>query len=303
LPDLPLSYRDYAKWQRDYLKGDTLDRLLNYWRQQLSGAPPLLELPTDRPRPPVRLSRGAIVSFTLGTVVTDGINALARSESATPFMVALTAFAMLLSRYSAQSDIVIGSPIANRDRPETAELIGLFVNTLALRIRLDGNPSFRQQLAQVRDLTLDAYAHQELPFGLLVRELKPQRSAAYNPLFQVLFNLHNLPFLGAAFGAPRERKTEISLAIGSAVPSAPKFDLELALTETPSGFSGGLEYDGNLFDESTANQIIRDFADILTTVTADPDRRLRDLPGGAGSMGSEAVGLPTDDFQFDDDLN
>lgn len=300
LPELPISYRDYATWQRAHLKAETLDRLLSYWRGQLSGAPPLLELPTDRPRPAARFSRGATLTFTLGTRLTGRINALGRAENATPFMVMLAAFAALLSRYSGQDDVVIGSPIANRQPPETAGLVGLFVNTLALRVRLAGDPSFRNLLARVRDITLDAYAHQALPFGLLVQALKPPRNPSYNPLFQVLFNLHNLPFLGTQFGSGLEQKPEVSLAIGAAVPSAPKFDLELALTETPAGFVGGLEYDGNLFDESTAIRMIRDFADILTAFVAEPDRHLQDIAVGAPVVAGLTAGLPTDDFQFDD---
>jgi amino acid adenylation domain-containing protein len=300
LPELPISYRDYATWQRAHLKDETLDRLLTYWRRQLSGAPPLLELPTDRPRPAARYSRGATLTFTLGTRLTGRINALGRAENATPFMVMLTAFAALLSRYSGQDDVVIGSPIANRQPPETAGVVGLFVNTLALRVRLAGDPSFRNLLARVRDVTLDAYAHQALPFGLLVQALKPPRNPSYNPLFQVLFNLHNLPFLGTQLGSALEQKPEVLLTIGAAVPSAPKFDLELALTETPAGFVGGLEYDGNLFDESTAIRMIRDFADILTAFVAEPDRHLQDIPVGAPVVAGETVGLPTDDFQFDD---
>jgi non-ribosomal peptide synthetase component F len=240
------------------------------------------------------------VTFTLGTRLSDRINAIGRAEAATPFMVMLTAFATLLNRYSGQDDVVIGSPIANRHPPETAGLVGLFVNTLALRVKMAGNPSFRNLLARVRDVTLDAYAHQALPFGLLVQALKPPRNVSYNPLFQVLFNLHNLPSAPTLFGPALEQQPEVSLAIGPAVPSAPKFDLELALTETPAGFVGGLEYDGNLFDESTAIRMIHDFAEILETFVAEPDRHLQDIAIGTAVVDGNAVALPTDDFQFDD---
>jgi hypothetical protein len=186
LPELALQYADYAVWQREQLAGEVLDRQLSYWREQLAGVPELLELPTDHPRPAVQTYRGASVPVELSL---ERLQSLGRSEEATLYMVLLGAFQVLLSKYSGNEDIVVGSPIAGRTRKEVEELIGFFVNTLVLRTDLSGDPSFRETLRRVREVTLGAYAHQELPFEKLVAELQPERSLSHTPLFQVAFAL------------------------------------------------------------------------------------------------------------------
>ena len=191
LADLPIQYADYAVWQREWLQGETLERQLTYWKSHLSGAPALLELPTDRPRPAVQTFQGAVKHWELSEELTRGLNALSRQEDATLFMTLLAVFQVLLARYSGQEDIVVGTAIANRTRAEVEDLIGFFLNTLALRGDLSGNPSFVELLGRVREAALGAYAHQDLPFEKLVEELQPQRSMSHSPLFQVMFVIRN----------------------------------------------------------------------------------------------------------------
>ena len=192
LPALPVQYADYAQWQRETLQGAALDQQLAYWRTRLAGLPPL-ELPTDRPRPPVQGYRGARHPVALPAQLSAALNELSRRERVTPYMLLLAAFQVLLARYSGQEDIAVGSPIAGRSRREFEGLIGFFVNTLVLRSDLSGNPRFRELLARVREHALDAYAHQEVPFEKLVEELKPQRDLSRSPLIQAMFALQNAP--------------------------------------------------------------------------------------------------------------
>ncbi|HVG44527.1 MAG TPA: condensation domain-containing protein, partial [Longimicrobium sp.] len=198
LPELAVQYADYAVWQREQLAGEVLDRQLSYWRERLAGAPELLELPTDHPRPAVQTYRGATVPVELSLELLEGLQALGRSEGATLYMVLLGAFQVLLSKYSGSEDVVVGSPIAGRTRKEVEELIGFFVNTLVLRTDLSGDPSFREVLRQAREVTLGAYEHQEVPFERLVAELQPERTLSHSPLFQVLLTLQNAGGGGAA---------------------------------------------------------------------------------------------------------
>ncbi|HYH79478.1 MAG TPA: amino acid adenylation domain-containing protein, partial [Longimicrobium sp.] len=191
LPELPVQYADYAVWQREQLEGEVLDRQLAYWRERLAGAPDLLELPTDHPRPAVQTFRGATVPVDLSPELLERLQALGRSEGATLYMTLLGAFQVLLSKYSGSEDVVVGSPIAGRTRGEVEELIGFFVNTLVLRTDLSGDPSFREVLRRVGEVTLGAYEHQEMPFEKLVAELQPERSLSHSPLFQVMFTLQN----------------------------------------------------------------------------------------------------------------
>jgi len=193
LPELPIQYPDYTEWQRGWLQGETLERMLSYWRGRLKGASGVLDLPADHPRPLVTRHRGAQVRFVIPLPVAQALSALAQREGATLFMALLTAYKLLLSRYSGQEDIVVGSPIAGRDRPELEGLIGLFVNTLVLRTDLSGAPGFRELLRRVRETCLGAYAHQLFPFEKLVEELKPERDLSRNPLFQMMFVLQNYP--------------------------------------------------------------------------------------------------------------
>ncbi|MFP2960203.1 amino acid adenylation domain-containing protein [Myxococcus sp. 1LA] len=272
LPELPLQYADYAVWQREWLQGDVLEAQLGYWKQRLEGAPRLLELPTDRPRPAVQSLEGAYAPFTLGLELSDAVQALARREGATPFMVLLAAFQAVLARYSGQDDISVGSPIAGRTRAETEGLIGFFVNTLVLRTRLDGNPSFRDLLARVRDVTLGAYAHQDVPFEKLVEVLRPERSLSHSPLFQVMLTFDSTPDAGSV------AQTGMALKPVSVEHRVSRFDLTLGFVEGKDGFSGGLEYSTALFDPETAERLLGHLRTLLTGAVAAPDCSVFALP-------------------------
>ena len=271
LPELPIQYADFAVWQRQWLQGEVLEEQLSYWKQQLGGSLPVLELPTDRPRPAVQTFEGAIQSFVLSSDLTNALKALSRREGVTLFMTLLAAFRTLLYRYTGQWDILVGSPIANRNRAEIERLIGFFVNTLVLRIDLSGNPTFRELLCRVREVTLEAYAHQDLPFEKLVEELQPERDMSRNPLFQVVFALQNV--LVEAPALPGLTVSPVEVHNGTA-----KFDLTLELWERPEGFCGRLEYDTGLFDATTISRLLGNFQTLLEGIVANPDQCLVDLP-------------------------
>ncbi|HEX2076802.1 MAG TPA: condensation domain-containing protein, partial [Longimicrobium sp.] len=270
LRELGVQYADYAVWQREQLEGEALDRQLAYWRERLAGAPELLELPADRPRPPVQTYRGATVPVELSPELLERLQALGRSEGATLYMVLLGAFQVLLSKYSGSEDIVVGSPIAGRTRGEVEELIGFFVNTLVLRTDLGGDPSFRQVLGRAREATLGAYEHQEVPFERLVEELQPERSLSHSPLFQVMFALQNAGGGGGAL--PGLSVSGVDAELASA-----KFDLSLALTATSRGLRGGLTYSTDLFERSTVLRMLSHLERVLEQVAADADVRLSQL--------------------------
>ena len=270
LPELAVQYADYAVWQREQLAGETLDRQLAYWRERLAGAPELLELPTDHPRPAVQTYRGAVVPVELSPELLERLEALGRSEGATLYMVLLGAFQVLLSKYGAGEDVVVGSPIAGRTRGEVEALIGFFINTLVLRTDLSGDPGFREVLRRVREVTLGAYEHQEVPFEKLVAELQPERSLSHAPLFQVMFTLQNAGGGGGALAG-----LEVSV-VGAAMEIA-KFDLSLVLTATPQGLRGGLNYSTELFEPGTAERMVRHLERVLEQVAADADARLSRL--------------------------
>jgi amino acid adenylation domain-containing protein len=275
LPDLPIQYADFARWQAEWMRGEVLEQHLAYWRTQLAGISPVLDLPADRPRPPAQSHRGAQYTFLLERRVCDGLNALSRREGVTLFMTLLAAFKTLLHRYTGQTDIVVGSPIAGRTRVELENLIGFFVNTLVLRTDLSNDPTFRELLGRVREVTLGAYAHQDMPFEKLVEELQPARDLSRNPLFQVMFVLQNL--------ATPERT---SRGAANPVPQVPpvangtaKFDLTLSVAETGNGGAQGfLEYNTDLFDEATVVRMMERFQILLSGITDDPNRRLSRLP-------------------------
>ncbi len=271
LPALAWQYGDFAAWQRQRLAGETLAAELAHWRQRLAGAPAELELPFDRPRPEVPAHRAGSVPIRLAAAPAERLAALAQEERATLFMVLLAAFQTLLGRTSGQDDVVVGTPIANRTRLETEPLIGFFVNTLALRAELAGEPPFRALLAQVRETTLAAYAHQELPFERLVEELNPERSLARTPLFQVLFSLQNTP--GGSLELPGLSLAPLPLAAGGA-----KFDLSLFVSQEPSGLFGDLGYDAALFDAASARRLAAHLEVLLAGIAADPDRPISRLP-------------------------
>ena len=271
LEDLAVQYADYAVWQREWLQGEVLNRQLSYWKQQLEQAPAALELPTDRPRPPVQSYCGARQGFRLSDELSRGLQDLSRREGATLFMTLLAAFQVLLSRYSNQEDVSVGTPIAGRQQRETEGLIGFFVNMLVMRAQVQGGGSFRELLQQVREMSLGAYAHQEMPFEKLVEEMGVERELSRSPLFQVLFVLQNAPM-------PPLSLSGLTLTIVEVESSTSKFDLLLAMTETTEGLAGTIEYNTNLFDASTITRMLGHFENLLEAIVADPSQRISNLP-------------------------
>jgi Condensation domain len=274
LAELPVQYPDFAAWQRDWLRGAVLDEQLGYWRAQLAGAPALLELPADHPRPAVQSFAGAAHAFEIEPRLAEALRALSRREGATLFMTLLAAFKVLLLRHSGQSDLVVGTPIANRTRAEVEGLIGFFVNTLALRTDLSGDPPFTELLARVREQTLGAYTHQDLPFERLVEELQPERTLSHNPIFQVMFTLQNAgpaPSAGAASDAAAGTGSA-QLGNGSA-----KFDLSLLTVETDNGLLGVFEYTTDLFEAARIERMGEELVSIVDKVVSHPEIRLSEL--------------------------
>ncbi|HZI14651.1 MAG TPA: amino acid adenylation domain-containing protein, partial [Myxococcus sp.] len=265
LPELPLQYADYAAWQRQWLVGAPLEQQLDYWRQALAGLAPL-NLPTDKPRPAVQRYRGATLGFTLPKPLADGLKALARQEGTTLFMVLLGAWQVLLHRYSGQDDIAVGTPVAGRKQPEVEGLIGFFVNTLVLRMRLGGTPSFREVLARVKESTLGAYAHQDLPFEKLVEELEPRRDLSRQPLFQVAFMLANVPLGELSLPGVAVRREVLETQTS-------KFDLSLSLTETAEGLEGALEYATDLYAPATVARLAGHLRVLLESIVQQPGQR------------------------------
>ena len=272
LPELPIQYADFAAWQRNWLQGDVLDRLVRYWTRQLAGVP-ALELPTDRPRPAVRTARGANRTFAVTPALTEAIDALGRRHGATTFMVLLAAFQTLLHRYSGQDDFAVGTPIANRNRAEIEGLIGYFVNMLALRADLSGDPSFIELLERTRQVALEAYEHQDLALDKLIEVLQPPRDLSRTPLFQVMFVLQNAPQHDLGRGDVTVEPLFVGQGNGTA-----KFDLTLALEEQGAGLAGGVEYNTELFDEATIVRLLDQFQTLLEGIVAQPESRLSQLP-------------------------
>jgi amino acid adenylation domain-containing protein len=270
LPKLPLQYADFAVWQRQQLQGKALDQHISYWKEQLGGAPATLELPTDRPRPAVQTYRGTNCPLELSGALTESLKTLSRAENATLFMTLLAAFQTLLFRYSGQEDLVVGTPIANRTRPEIEPLIGFFANTLALRADLSGNPTFRDLLARVKATALGAYAHQEMPFEKIVEELRPERSLSHNPIFQVLFSLQNTP--RQDFALPG-----LTVTLLPTDQSTSKFDLSLFMAEDRGNLSGRLEFNTDLFDEAAAARMMEHFRVLLQDIAAHPETPVSEL--------------------------
>ena len=279
LAPLAVQYADYAVWQRDWLSGEMLAQQMAWWREHLAGAPSALELPTDRPRPKVRTGRGAIrTGFSCGPEVMRAVSALSRRAGTTHFMTLLAAFELLLHRTTGQSDLVVGVPIANRGRGETETLIGLFLNTLALRSDLTGSPRVGELLRQVRDTTLAAYEHQDLPFEKLVAELQPQRDPSRTPLFQAMF-----VFLHAAEDEPGFAGIEAApLPVASA---SAKFDLQFGLTwqgdprhARAGELAGAIEYDRELFDAATIERLGSHWTTLLAAMAANPEAEIAALP-------------------------
>ncbi|QFS50801.1 non-ribosomal peptide synthetase [Nostoc sphaeroides] len=270
LPQLPIQYADFAVWQRQWLQGEVLNNQVNYWKQQLGGDLPVLESPTDRPRPAIQTDRGATESFALSESVTAALKNLSQQEGVTLFMTLLAAFKVLLHRYTQQDDILVGTPIANRNRSEIEGLIGFFVNTLVLRSNLAGNPTFKELLAQVREVTLGAYAHQDLPFEQLVEELQPERDLSHSSLFQVMFILQNAPT--EVLHLPDLTLDPLKIESQTA-----NFDLTLSMVETEIGIKGGIEYNTDLFDADRISRMLGHFLTLLESIIAHPEQPISDL--------------------------
>ncbi|MBT8407959.1 MAG: AMP-binding protein, partial [Deltaproteobacteria bacterium] len=266
LPELPIQYADFAHWQREWLQGEVLENQLSYWRNQLEGVS-LLQLPTDHPRPAVQTYRGASQSLLLSATLTEALNALSQSEGATLFMTLLAAFNTLLYRHTGQEDIVVGSPIANRNRVEIEGLIGFFVNSLAMRTDLSGNPTFRELIRRVKKVALGAYEHQDLPFEKLVEELNPERDMSHTPLFQVMINMTNV----------RDTAFELHNLSAERLPSVEsqsKFDFTLYATEIASGIRLRLDYNTDLFGSWRMAQMLKQYQILLESIVSDSDQRI-----------------------------
>ncbi len=270
-PDLPVQYADYAVWQRERLSGERLDAELAWWRERLGGAPVHLELPADRPRSLSESARAGRISATVPAELWQRLTAIAQGAGATAFMTLMTGFQALLGRYTQLDDFLVGTPLANRIRPEIEGLIGFFVNTLVLRADLAGGPSFLAHLARVRESSLAAADHQELPFEQVVEALRPERAPGENPLFQVMMVLQNAPI--EAFELPG-----LTLRGEPVTSGAAKLDLAVQFYETPDGVAGVWEYRTDLFDESTIERAARHFANLLAAAAGEPERAVAELP-------------------------
>jgi amino acid adenylation domain-containing protein len=271
LPELPIQYADFAHWQHQWLQGPRLEDQLAYWKEQLRGPLPVLALPTDRVRPAVQSFRGARRSIQIGAEMSQGLKGLSQRLGATLFMTMLGAFQTLLMRYSGQEEIVVGTPIANRTRGEVEGLIGFFVNTLVLRVEVSGGASFTELVERVKEVSLGAYAHQELPFEKLVEELEPERSLSHTPLFQVMFSMQNAP--AQTLQLPHLTVKTLEMETGTA-----KFDLVLDIQETEQGLIAALEYNTDLFDAGTIERMLGHFRNLLQGIVVNPEQRLLDLP-------------------------
>jgi len=281
LPEPPVQYADFARWQRRWMSGELLASHLEYWHNVLAGAPPLLQLPLDRPRPAVETHRGAAQWFSLAEPTVEALLALARNEQTTLFCVLLTAFSALLMRLCGQDDIVVGTPVANRTRVEIEDLIGFFANTLVLRTDLSGNPTFREAVARAHRTHVGAVEHQDVPFERIVEELQPQRSLNHNPLFQVMLILQNMPGVRESlrdFGDLSPIVPPSGEAIGNAGHDTAKFDQTLTLIETDAGMIGGIEYNTDLFEGATIARTVRAFQTLLGAAAREPDLRIGQLP-------------------------
>ncbi len=284
LPELPLQYPDFAEWQREWLQGEVLENQLAYWRQQLNGIP-VLNLPVDRPKPAFATYGGATQTLELSKKLSDALQTLSQQEGVTLFMILLATFQTLLYRYTHQEDIAVGSPIANRNRSEIEGLIGFFVNSLVLRTDLSGSPTFREVLNRVRQVTLGAYSHQDLPFEKLVEELHPERNLNCHPLFQVVFGFENAPM--SALDLPGLVPSFMDIDFKTT-----RFDLELHLWkcsedfrslwggrwEDSEGIRGVVVYNTDLFDESTITRMLGHFKMLLEGIVANPEQRISNLP-------------------------
>ncbi|MFM6012960.1 MAG: condensation domain-containing protein, partial [Dolichospermum sp.] len=271
LPDLQIQYADYAIWQKQKFTSQIREKQLNYWQQQLTDIPPLLELPTDKPRPPIQSFSGGIWEFSINSNLSQKIRTLTQQSDATLFMTMLAAFVILLYRYSGQDDILIGSPMAGRNRQEIQSLIGYFVNTVVLRTKLTGNPNFREILNQVRQVATDAHNYQDIPYNQVVEALNPQRNLSYNPVFQILFDLqHSL--------TDKLQLPGLTLQPFLGEHSTSKFDLSLIIEDRGTELIGVWEYSSDLFTQETITRITENFQTLLNGIVNNPEIPIKQLP-------------------------
>ncbi|KAA3617202.1 MAG: amino acid adenylation domain-containing protein [Calditrichaeota bacterium] len=272
LPDLPIQYADFSSWQREWLSGEVLDKQLNYWKEKLGYNLPILELPTDKPRPAIQSARGASTTIDIPAEIQDGINQLTRKEGITPFMALLSAFYILLYKYSLQEDITVGTPIANRTQTETEVLIGFFINTLVIRADLSGDPTFKEFAQRVRKTTLESYAHQDLPFEMLVEAIQPERSMSHSPLFQVMFILQNATnAAGAGEATPVNPKSDIQMEQITVDAGTSTFDITVSLSEQNDCIKASIEYCTDLFEDETILRFINQYKTVLDSIVKNPD--------------------------------
>src|SRR5205085_1630368 len=267
---LPIQYADYAVWQRQWLAGKEMEKQLAYWKKQLGGELPVLELPTDKARPAVQSDRGAEWRFALGSELSSGVKEMSRRERVTFFMVLLAAYKALLYRYTGQRQIVIGTPIANRNRAQVEALIGFFVNTMVLKTEVEGEKSCKELLRRVKDISLAGYTHQDVPFEKLVEEIQPERELSRSPLFQVMFVLQQAP--KRAKGVDKIMLDSIGVERETA-----KFDVTLFIEERREELVGLLEYSTDLFEEETMRRMAEHYRRLLEEMVANPARRVDEL--------------------------
>ena len=270
LPELKVQYADYAAQERAWLQGEVLEKQLAFWRERLKGIPAVLELPLDRERPKTRTFAGACEMLHIPTERLSGLKDLARQEGATLFMALMALFQALLSRYSGEEQIVVGTDLANRTMPETERMIGFFINLLAVRTDLSGNPTFRELLRRVREGLLESYAHQEVPFPKIVQEIQPDRSATHNPIVQVLLVMQNIPQAKRELAGLQLEPFEVPTM-------SSKFDMAVFIAERPEELIGYWVYSTELFDKSTIQRMVRHFGNLLQSATSEPDTRLSAL--------------------------
>ncbi|MEM9659760.1 MAG: condensation domain-containing protein, partial [Planctomycetota bacterium] len=270
LDPLPIQYADYAVWQRNWLQGEVLERQLGYWMRQLDGELPTLQLPTDFPRKRVQTFSGGVEEFAVTPDVADKLRSLSQENSASLFMTLLAAYCLLLRRYTGQSDLLVGTPVANRHRRQVEDLIGIFVNTLVIRTRIDPQACFVDLLRSVRETTLEAYEHQDVPFEKLVETLQPERDMSLSPLFQAKFRLENAP--QREVDLPGLKLRRLPQQIVSA-----KLDLSLDMYETADGLVGAFEYNADLFAAETISRMAGHFTTLLGAIANSPDVPVADL--------------------------
>jgi amino acid adenylation domain-containing protein len=271
LPSLPIQYADYAIWQRNWLQGDELTNQLTYWTKQLEGLPRILDIPTDRPRPAMQSSKGGTLTFDFPAALSEKIINLSRETGATLYITLLAGFQALLNRYCSQDDIVIGTPVANRNHSEIENLIGFFVNTLVIRANFSNTLSFREHLKNVRSTALDAYSHQDFPFELLVEALQPERDLSHTPIFQAAFSLQTVPM-------PELVIQDVIITPYDVSSGSAKFDLTMVMEELPDHLAGTLEFNADIFDEKTIARMLRHFEILFEGLVTHPDEAISTLP-------------------------